>query len=43
MKISLLNNWQELYKSEQVKVYLLYMKDCELIDEALTSYMSRAV
>ena len=33
MKISLLNNWQELYKSEQVKVYSLSTKDCELVNE----------
>ena len=34
MKISLIDNWQELYKSEQVKVYSLGVKDCELINEA---------
>ena len=34
MEILLLNNWQELYKSEQVKVYLLDTKNWELIDEA---------
>ena len=34
MKISLIDNWQELYKPEQVKVYSLGVKDCELVNEA---------
>ena len=34
MKISLLNNWQEHYKSEQVKIYSLSTKDYKLIDKA---------
>ena len=34
MKISLLNNWKELYKSDQIKVYLLDTKNCKIIDEA---------
>ena len=33
MKISQLDNWKELYKPEQVKVYSLGTKNCELIDE----------
>ena len=34
IEISLLENWQKLYKPEQVKVYSLSIKDCELINEA---------
>ena len=34
MKILLLNNWKELYKSEQVKVYSLGTKNWELIIKA---------
>ena len=34
MKILLLDNWKELYKPEQAKVYSLDTKDYELIDEA---------
>ena len=34
MKILLLNNWQELYKPEQVKVYSLGVKNCEFVNEA---------
>ena len=34
MKISLLENWQELYKSDQIKVYLLSTKNCKVINEA---------
>ena len=34
MEIPLLENWQELYKPGQAKVYPLGAKDCEIIDEA---------
>ena len=34
MEIPLLDNWQELYKSGQAKVYLLGTKDCKVVDEA---------
>ena len=33
IKILLLNNWQKLYKSEQVKMYSLLTKNCEVVDE----------
>ena len=33
MKIPLLDNWKELYKSEQAKVYSLNTKNCELVNE----------
>ena len=33
MKILLLDNWKELYKSEQVKMYSLGTKNCELVNE----------
>ena len=34
IEILLLDNWKDLYKSDQVKVYLLGTKDCDLINEA---------
>ena len=34
MEIPLLDNWQELYKPGQAKVYPLGTKDCELVDQA---------
>ena len=34
MKVSLLENWQELYKSDQIKMYSLDIKNCEVINEA---------
>ena len=33
INISLLNNWRELYKAEQVKVYSLRRQNRELIDK----------
>ena len=34
MDIPLLDNWKELYKAGQSKVYPLGPKDCEVIDQA---------
>ena len=33
MNISLLNNWKNLYKTDQFKIYSLRLKDCEVINE----------
>ena len=34
MDISLLDNWKDLYKVGQSKIYSLRLKDCEVVDEA---------
>ena len=34
IEILLVDNWKELYKPEQVKVYSLETKNCKLINEA---------
>ena len=34
MEIPLLENWQELYKPGQAKVYPLGTKDCEIVDDS---------